>query len=292
MWQQDPPLPTEMTLDKDEQLLKKYNLLHQSPIPFPRSCTPENIALFHKWADKNGQTLIGTIGDVIFLIPELLFDEAVVGLRAINSEPSNSVNQTITSRVLSVDVVGSAHLFPEFMTFFEEREIRFFSGFESSYLYTPDVERGVADVNLNNFMIEQRKVMLDVVKKTYFSKYKFRAEEHIHDTAFYINEWHGIDFLTLPPMMGAYLYYRGLDKNFSIADTQLHVLIEPLQRFITHGDVIGGLALEWKPTKAFPFGIIASMGMYNRKPEFEFIGIGTSIGEVQKTIEASGGRLR
>lgn len=291
LWQ-DQDLPAQMTLDKDEEILKKYNLLKQ-PIPFPRSCTAENIELLRKSVEAKRPHLADEIGDAIFLVPEVMFDGLVLGIRAINSEPSDPQRQTITSKVLSVDISSSSgHLFPEFMTFFEEREIKFFSNFQTSYLYTPDVERGVADVNFNNFMVEQRKVLIDVMKKTYFSKYKFRAEEHIHDTAFYVSEWQGIDFVTLPPIIGAYLYYRGLDKNFTIADTYAHVVIEPIQRFVNHGDVVGALAIEWKPSKGWPVGVIASMGMYNHSPEFEFIGIGTTIGAVQQAVEAKGLKLR
>lgn len=279
---QDPPLPTQMTLDeKDEQILRKYGV-YKPPIPLPPLLTPENVALFYDYANHQRSNLAITIGNVMFMIPELIFDEALFGLRAITPEQDE---QTITSKVLTIDVGGTTgHLFPEFMTFFAEREAKFFAGFGDSYLSTPDVERGVADVDITALAVEQRKVMWDVLKKTYFSKYKFRAEEHIHDDAFYVNQWRGIDFVTLPPFIAVYLYYRGLDKNFTILGSQLHVQVEPGMRFFAKSDIIGAFVIEWKPTKEWPVGIVASTGMYNHKPEFEFIGIGTSIGEVKKAI--------
>lgn len=278
--QQDPPLPTEMTLDKDEQVLKKYGLW-KPPIPLPPLLTPENVAMFYRTAEQQRPSLINSVGNAVFLIPELAFDEIVLGLRSITSDE----DQNLTSKVLAVDVHGSTgHLFPEFMTFFAEREQHFFAGFGDSYLATPDVERGVADVDMNALVIEQRKVMWDVLKKTYFSKYRFRAEERIHDDAFYINQWHGVDFVTLPPFIAVYLYYRGLDKNFHVFGTQLRVQLEPGMRFLSGRDVIGAIVAEWRPYKEFPVGIVASTGMYNHRPEFEFIGIGTSIGEVKKAI--------
>lgn len=292
MWQgQD--LPTEMTYDKDAEILKKHDLLKKQPIEFPKSCTPENIALFQRSIERKTSPVVDAIGNGLLLIPELAFDEFVLLLRAINGEHSENNKGSITSRVLAVDVTSAdGHLFSEFTTFFAEREIRFFAGFQNSYLYTPAVEMGSADVSWPDFLVEQRKVMFDVLKKTYFSKYKFRAEEHLHDTAFYLNEWQGVDFFVLPPLLGAYVYYRGLDKSFNLGGTYMHVLIEPAQRFISHGDVVGGIALEWRPYKSFPVGIIASMGMYDHSPEFEFIGIGTSIGAVQQAIVGKGQKLR
>jgi hypothetical protein len=279
LWQ-DPELPREMTLDKDEQILKKYGL-YKPPIPLPPSLTPENVAAFYRYAESKQTGPIVSVGNLLLAIPELIFDEAVYGLRSITSDSDN----TLTSKVLAVDVNGTTgHLFPEFLTFFAERESRFFAGFGDSYLATPDVERGVANVDMTALMVEQRKVMWDVLKKTYFSKYKFRAEERINEDAFYVNQWHGVDFVTLPPFIAAYLYYRGLDKHFTIADTSLHILVEPGMRFFAKGDIIGAFIVDWRPLKEFPVGIVASTGMYNHKPEFEFIGIGTSIGEVKKAI--------
>lgn len=280
-----------MAYDGDEQITKKAPL--NQPIPFPKNCTPENITRLYKSLERKTPPPADEIGNVALMIPELVFDEIVLLLRAINNEPTDNSKGSITSKVLSVDITSSdGHLFPEFTTFLAEREVRFFSGFRDSYLYTPQVDQGSADINWPNFMTEQRKVMIDVAKKTYFSKYKFRAEEHLHDTAFYLSEWQGVDYVFLPPFMGAYLYYRGLDKGFNLGGTYMHLMLEPVQRLFTHGDVVGGTALEWKPYKSFPVGIIASMGMYSRTPEFEFIGIGTSIGAVQQAIEGKGGKLR
>jgi hypothetical protein len=279
LWQ-DPPLPTEITLDKDEQILKKYGV-YNPPIPFPSSMTPENVTGFYDYPNRHRSGIVISIGNLLLVLPELIFDEVVLGLHTLASDSDD----TLTSKVLSVDVSGSSgHLFPEFLTFFSERESRFFAGFGDSYLATPDVERGVADVDMAALIVEQRKVMWDVLKKTYFSKYKFRAEERIHEDAFYVNKWRGVDFVTLPPFIAAYLYYRGLDKSFTVYGTQVHILVEPGMRFFAKSDIIGAFIIDWRPTKDFPIGIIASTGMYNGKPEFEFIGIGTSIGEAKKAI--------
>lgn len=283
LWQ-DPDLPTGITLDGDEQILKKYNILKQR-IEFPKSCTPENIALLYQYGIRRSPTIVESFGNLLFTLPEIVFDKALLGLREISGDGGPDSN--LTSKVLQVESTGSfGHLFPEFMTFLAEREGKFFAGLGNSYLTTIDVERGVADVNQHDLMIEEKKVLWDVLKKTYFSKYKFKAEERIHDDAFYVNQWRGIDFITLPPFIGAYLYYRGLDKNFSILGSHVHVLVEPLMRF-TSSEVVGAIAIEWKPSKEWPIGIIASTGLHNSKPEFEFIGIGTSIGAVQKAIKMS-----
>lgn len=233
--------------------------------------------------DKYG--LVGDIGNIALLPADLAIDGLVNCLQLVFGDvPAGSM----TSRVLDIHVDrAKAHLFEEFTVHFADREQKFLANFHNSYLSNANVEDGRQEMDMDGFMIEQKKVMWDVLKKTYFAKYRFRAEERIKDDAFYISEWSGIDFAVLPPFLAGYVYYRGLDKTIKIDhDLTFKIQLEPGMQFMG-GDVVGGIMVELR-YKPFPIGIIASMGIYDRKPEFEFIGIGSSIDAVKKCIKLSG----
>lgn len=210
---------------------------------------------------------------------DLVFDAFFLGIQSLGKPDQN----TITSRVMSIEVMGDNHLFAEFMTHLYERERKFLGNFNGTYLSNPGIEDGTATVDIDDFKAEQKKVLWDVLKKTYFSKYRFQAEERINDDGFYINRWHGVDFIALPPFLAGYLYYRGLDKSLTIGDFKVRALIEPAQRLLT-GDVVGAAMIDIRP-RGWPVGIVGSMGLYGNKPEFEFIGIGTTIDAVKKAIK-------
>ena len=245
-------------------------------IPMPKT-TPAMVEAFLKGGERR-YGIIEDIGDCILLPADLTFDCLLSGLRCLG-DPGQD---TITSRVMSVDVRRDAHLFSEFMRYSYERESKFLAGINGSYLSNPGVEMGTATIDTSSFMVEQRKVVWDVVKKTYFSKYRFQAEERLHDDAFYFNHWRGMDFVALPPFLAGYLYFRGLDKHFNLGDIHFRALIEPGQRLLT-GDVTSAMMFDARP-KGWPVGVVASMGLYHGKPEFEFIGIGTTIDAVKKAI--------
>lgn len=223
--------------------------------------------------------LVEDIGDLVLMPADLVLDGLLHGLSLLGEIEQD----TITAKVMDIRVNSDVHLFSEFITHFNDREQKFLGGFSGSYLSSPAIEDGTATIDMDDFMSEQKKVMWDVLKKTYFSKYRFRGEERLHDDAFYLNNWRGIDFIALPPFLAGYLYYRGLDKSFTISDIKIRTLFEPGQRILS-GDVIGGAMIDIRP-RGWPIGVIGSMGLYNGKPEFEFIGIGTTIDAVKKAIK-------
>lgn len=246
--------------------------------PFPGH-TPKMVTDFYKSCE--GDALPVTIGNHLLLAPEIALDLIFDGLHAITGDDQND---TITEKVLVFDRRNSrGHLFQEFLIHFQDREGRFFAGMRGSYLVDMQIDDGNADINKERFMVEQRKVLWDVLKKTYFSKYNFKGEERIRDDAFYVTEWKGVDFIALPPFIGLYLYYRGLDKRMTCGDFQFRLQLQPGQRFLSGADVPGGMMLEVRP-KGFPIGVVASMGWYEKRPEFEFIGIGTSLDAVKSAI--------
>ena len=267
-----PELPISMSLDDPLGLEKPIWLR----VPFPKT-TPEMIHNFLNYDDKP-YGIAEDIGDLLLAPADIALDIILKGLSCIGG----SIDQdTITARVMNTEV-RDVRLFSEFIRHFNEREQKFFAGMSGSYLSNPNIEDGNAEIDNNAFMVEQRKVMWDVVKKTYFAKYRFHAEERLHDDAFYLNKWQGIDFVALPPFLAGYLYYRGLDKHFDLGDIRVRTLVEPVQRLMT-GDVIGAVMIDIRP-KRWPIGIVGSMGFYDGKPDFEFIGIGSTIDAVKKAI--------
>jgi hypothetical protein len=134
-------------------------------------------------------------------------------------------------------------------------------------------------------MLDQRKVFWDALRRTYMSRYKVNAEEKIKDDAWYLDRWTGWDYAVLPPLLGAYLYYRGVDKKMSVLGTRLILSIEPVSQWArrTH-DVSAAASMEWK-MKEWPLGVIVSAGVHDGKYGLDFVGIGTSIGAVRQALE-------
>jgi hypothetical protein len=260
-----PELPTSMSLSWTP-----------ATIPFPHT-TSRMVSNFLNYNNKP-YGVVEDVGNALLMPADLAIDAFLIGLHSVGEFE----HDTITSKVTYIETHSEVHLFPEMMMHLNEREQKFFAGFNGTYLSNPNIEDGTGDVNRRDFMVEQRKVLLDVTKKTYFAKYRFQAEERLHDDAFYLNRWQGVDYIALPPFMAGYLYYRGLDKNFDIDGFRIRMLMEPGQRLLG-GNVIGAVMLDIRP-KQWPVGIVGSMGLYNGKPEFEFIGIGTTIEIVKKAI--------
>jgi hypothetical protein len=248
--------------------------------------TPE-LAL--EWTRRAEPNLLLDAGDALLRGPELLLDGLFSIGSALFPRSGHYVlgvddDEGITSRLLDFHVEErQGRLFSDFVGRLMEREQKYFARFDDSYLATPDLSDGTADVDEGELLDEQRKLLWDVLRKTYFSKYRFKADERIKDEAFYFNEWRGLDFVVLPPLMAGYLWYRGLEKRFSMGDTWLQVSFEPARRWADDEELAAGLALDWRP-KGFPIGLIVSAGLYEGDPAIDFVGIGTSLGMAKKTV--------
>jgi hypothetical protein len=128
-------------------------------------------------------------------------------------------------------------------------------------------------------------VFWDALRRTYLSRYKIQAEEKIKDDAWYFDRWSGADFVVLPPLLGAYVYYRGLDKKFTVMGTRLTLSVEPVSEWVRRNrDVSAAASVEWS-MKEWPVGVIVSAGLHDGKYGLDFVGIGTSIGAVRQVLE-------
>ena len=225
--------------------------------------------------------ILTDVGDVALLPPELVLDTVIGTFDALLGIRSNT--GTITSKILDFHVEPTrAHLFSVFTENLLKRESRYFAGFGDSYLNTIDVQNGNAQIQSSDLMADQRKVLWDVGKNTYFSKYRIKVD-NIKDEAFYFTDWRGIDFAVLPPLVSAYLYYRGFEKKIAFLDTEAKLTMEPLQAWIGHQNLLVGAGVEWAP-KGWPVKLLVAVGADNGDVNLQFIGIGTSIGTVKQLL--------
>ena len=271
-----PPAPRSLGLPHDE-----------SPLDLP-VMTSEGI---RRWDAIGRHNPLVDVGDSILTVPELLFDGIFSLAEQLSPRGGTAAGEgSISDRLLDFSVEQRpGRIFTEFTDHLVKREQRYFSRFADSDLSTPGVSDGEQDVDLDDLASDQGKVLWDALKRTYFSKYKVRAESRIRDDAFYFNRWRGVDFVLLPPLMSGYLYYRGLDKKFSVAGTRLQIGLEPLSKWTSGRDeMTAGLTLEWGP-KDWPVCLIATAGLHEGDLEMDFIGIGTSAGMAQKTLALAEG---
>lgn len=247
--------------------------------------------LVFEWASLGRNNFFSDILDPFLQGPEALFD----GILALGSEcfprggeytwTLDDEREPITARILDLNIEPrQGRIFSEFMGRLLEREQRFFARFGDSYINTFGFEDGTAEVDSGDLLDEQRKILWDALRKTYLSKYKFKAEERIRDDAFYFPQWRGVDFVVLPPLMAGYLYYRGLEKKISMGPMYVEVTLEPVSKWIERDkDLLAGVAVEFG-VKGFPVGLIVSAGLYDGDTELDFVGIGTSVGMVRKAL--------
>jgi hypothetical protein len=248
--------------------------------------TPEFVRACYRQAERD---LFLEAGDAVLHAPEILVD-GLLSLAGDLFPRQGSYDWTvgedagIASRILDFHVEErQGHIFSDFLARWLEREQRYFSRFEDSHLFSIGFEDGTEEVDMSDLLDDQRKILWDVLRKTYLSKYKLKAEERIRDDAFYFNEWRGMDFVVLPPLMAGYVYYRGLDKKFSVGGTWLRAAFEPARKWGQQEDLVAGFSLEWG-LKGWPIGLIVSAGLYDGNLEVDFVGIGTSVGMARKAL--------
>jgi hypothetical protein len=233
---------------------------------------------------------VADVGDAILKGPELLLDgifrcTSGGGSRTAIRGWDDEDRRSIMAQILDVQVgARQERIWSEFMTQLTQREAKYLANFGESRANTAGFEDRTADADTYELLLDQRKVLWDALRRTYLARYKVQAEEKIKDDAWYIDRWSGLDFAILPPLMGAYVYYRGLEKRFTIAGTRLSVSIEPLSEWVVKKhDLAAAAAFEWK-MKEWPLGVIVSVGLYEGRYGLDFVGIGTSIGAVRRAI--------
>ena len=230
------------------------------------------------------------VADALLKGPELLIDSIFTCAGGLGSRQAvrswdDDDGRSITAQLLNVglgprqDRIGR-----EFLMQLGTREARYFSNFSDSRANSFGFETGTEGADLHELMLDQRKVFWDALRRTYLARYKVNAEERIKDDAWYLDRWSGWDYAVLPPLLGAYVFYRGVDKKISVLGTRMIVSVEPVSEWVRRNrDVSAAASVEWT-MKDWPLGVIVSAGLHDRKYGLDFVGIGTSIGTVRQAL--------
>lgn len=240
-------------------------------------------------SDPFQDNLFTDVGDVVLLPPEIILDQiiALFGLfrdRSGHYTWTKDQKSSVLSRIFDIyDQPSRDHLFSIMLNNAIKKEQKFFSRFGDSYLDTPNFEDGTEEIDQDALASEQRKVLWDIAKDTYISKYKFKIDDRIRDEAFYFSDWRGADFVVLPPLVAGYLWYRGLDKKYKFNGLELHLSVEPIGNLYNHDNELFGVGMELAP-KDWPVKLIVAGGLEDGDPELQFIGIGTNFGIAKKAF--------
>jgi hypothetical protein len=257
---------------------------------------------FTEWADFRAELVtdvyrrfggdpLGDVGDALLKGPEMLFDGVVTCLGSLSGRCAvrtweDDENRTVIEHLLDIQS-GPRHqrIVAVFMQQWIEREQKYLGAFDESRANTYGFQDRTEGADLGELVNDQRKVILDVLRRTYLARYKTQSEEQIREEAWYFGRWSGMDFVVLPPLIGAYLYYRGLNKKIPMGDLALRFSFEPATEFIHRKhDRSVATALELT-VKGFPVGIIVSAGLHDGRYGMDFVGIGTSIATVRRAVE-------
>lgn len=276
-----PPKPVGMALPRSVDLLDGPELRAERVAALFRRCAP------HPVLDA---------GNALLKAPELILDEAVelLGgtLARIERQPREDREpSSITSLILRLEIEPSREpLFTQFLGQWTAQERSYLANFVESRASTVAFEQRTEDIDLGELGIDQRKVLVDAVRRTYLARYKVQAYERLRDDAWYFDRWRGADLVVLPPLIGAYLYYRGLDKRFSLGPSSLRVALEPLSEWVERNRTFPVAAgLEWR-VKGVPLGLIVSAGIRDGRTEIDFVGIGTGLAPARRALLQLEGR--
>jgi len=241
---------------------------------------------------------VADVGDAVLRVPELIFDGFFTCVGARSREPvrqwDDDSQRSITEQILDVQIgPRQERIWSEFMRQFTDREVKYLSNFGDSRADTWGFEDRTEDANHYELMLDQRKILWDALRRTYVSRYKVQADERIREDAWYFDRWGGADYVILPPLLGGYIFYRGLEKRFSIAGTKLLLAVEPVSEWYrpSRHDRAAAIALEWT-MKDCPLGVIVSAGLHDGRYAMDFVGIGTSLGAVKRALVMSEGERR
>jgi hypothetical protein len=240
---------------------------------------------------------VADVGDAVLRVPELLLDGVFTctrGSRATVRQWDDDSQRSITAQILDVQIgPRKERIWSEFMRQFTDREVKYLTNFGDSRADTWGFEDRTEDANHYELMLDQRKILWDALRRTYVSRYKVQADERIREDAWYLDRWSGADFIILPPLMGGYIFYRGLEKRFSIGGTKLLLALEPVSEWYrpSKHDRAAAIALEWT-MKDCPLGVIVSAGLHDGRYAMDFVGIGTSLGAVRRALVMQQGERR
>ena len=240
---------------------------------------------------RRGRAVPGSgLGNALLLGPGVLLDGIFTCANGMSARPETRTweedeNRCIAARALEFRVGPlSERTFAELTWQWAEGERGYLAHFEDSRARTVSLNDPLERAALREFSWDQRKVFWDALRRTYLARHNLEAGERIRDDAWTCDRWQGVDYAVLPPLIGAYLYYRGLDKRFPIGDTELHLSVEPVSEWVLRKrDFAAAAGIEWSMNE-FPLRVIVSAGVRDGRYVCDFAGIGTSLGAARTAL--------
>jgi hypothetical protein len=233
------------------------------------------------------------IGDTLLRVPELLIDGTFACIGGLSKRPplrtsEDEENRSVTGRLFDVQSERrQKRLFSVFIQQWAESEKSYLGEFEESRANTLGFQNRTENADLDELALDQRKVFWDALRRTYLARYMVHSEEQIREEAWYLDRWSGVDFVALPPFIGAYLFFRGYNRKIPMGDLALRLSFEPVSQLIDRNhDRPVAAALEWTAT-GFPVGVIVSVGITDGRYGVDFAGIGTSIGSARRAVQGT-----
>jgi len=238
-----------------------------------------------------GSDRLADIGDALLIWPELLFDGVSDWIGRPSGRPTvrtwnDYENRSVTGRMMDVQgALRHQRLSTVFLDQWIGREQKYLGEFEESRANTEGFQNRSEGADLRELGIDQRKIVLDALRRTYLARYKMQSEEHIPEEAWAFGRWNGLDLVVLPPLIGGLLYFRGLNRRISMGDTAIRIAFEPVSELLhRRRDRSVAAAVEWT-VKRFPVGLIVSAGLHDGRYGMDFVGIGTSIGAARAAVD-------
>lgn len=274
-----------------EPLVPPLAFLEPSPVEttFPRLC--DNPAFWKTYRSRSGSNCVEDFFEELLSVPEGMLLCATGSLQEALRPNGEFVRWVkgdpcpISDRFLEFSREARQDgIFTTFLGNLAARENRYFAGFANSELYTHEFEDGTGEIEQDDLMRKQRKILWDAFRRTYVESYRAKAENTIQNESLEVHSWMGRDFIVLPPMIAGYVYFRGLEKDFSVGPTRLTISFEPLREWLSGDDVWGAVDFECK-VEGFPIGLVVSIGLHEDELGLDFIGLGTSVGIAKKAVK-------
>jgi hypothetical protein len=255
-----------------------------------REALIENWTLWESFCDRS---LVHLGLDLFFSLPRTFFDEVVDVVRWwFPADQTISLceedDSSMVSRFVQIRDPGRVDSpFREFAREWVNRQDRIFGSAGDAYLFSVDFDN-IEDVPVEDVMYEEGKILLDVFRRVYLSKYFGGTEERLKGEAWRVSQWKPIDYVLCPPVLAAYTWYRGWDRRLRLLGTKLRIKIEPpakIYETTKHEGrrMVGAVTLEWQ-VGDFPIKLVAAAGWNEGHAELDFIGIGTSVGIAKKAV--------
>ena len=229
--------------------------------------------------------------DALLRVPELLLDGVLLLCGGLSGRSDvrlweDEDDRSMTDRLSDIRIAPRQHsLFAEFIRQWILREQKYFGEFDESRASRTGFWGRTSGADMDELAIDQRRLFWDALKRTYLSRYLLQSEDEVREGAWSPGRWRGKDFVLLPPLIGAYLYFFGFEKKISIGDMSLRFSFEPVSAFLhPTSERSMASALEWR-VDGIPVGVIVSAGFHDGRYGLEFVGIGTSLGIVRRAID-------